>query len=397
MERGGRDSTYTRSRLDVVLAENKQLKKRAEAAERDNRELKISVYELSARLSAALARNEKLSRGAAGGAGPSSAAADRHLTDTLANGGILTEEVAAQVADLNRPVGAESSEGGEGSSSGPPADARQFAHSVTLSGHAGAVYTVEFAPSGQLLASGSYDKTVRCWAVEPGMEPAESLCLSKHTHNVSSLCWSADSTRLLSGSYDHTVRMWDIDTAQSSRCWFAPDAAFVQSVAYHPSSPHIFAAATTGHSLLIFDARTSGDKPAALLLNGTMVNAVSFLPNGGERASAHANTHTHTAFRTPSLLICSHILSPFSLLCTQSTASPATRRARSRRGTCAHEAARAVSTRATHASRSRISLSPIRCRTAAALQTPTIRMATAARVAPSRTMASCRRATTAVS
>ena len=86
-------------------------------------------------------------------------------------------------------------------------------------------------------------------------------------------CWSADSTRLLSGSYDHTVRMWDIDTAQSSRCWLAPDAAFVQSVAYHPSSPHIFAAATTGHSLLIFDAWTSGFKPAALLLNGTMVNA----------------------------------------------------------------------------------------------------------------------------
>ena len=61
MERGGRDSTYTRSRLDVVLAENKQLKKRAEAAERDNRELKISVYELGA-LPRALARNEKLSR-----------------------------------------------------------------------------------------------------------------------------------------------------------------------------------------------------------------------------------------------------------------------------------------------------------------------------------------------
>ena len=48
--------SFARSRLDGLLVENKQLKKRLEAAERDNRELKLSVYELSARLSAALAR-----------------------------------------------------------------------------------------------------------------------------------------------------------------------------------------------------------------------------------------------------------------------------------------------------------------------------------------------------
>ena len=44
-----------------------------------------------------------------------------------------------------------------------PADGRQLAPSATLSGHAGAVYTVAFAPSGRLLASGSYDTLCACF------------------------------------------------------------------------------------------------------------------------------------------------------------------------------------------------------------------------------------------
>ena len=61
-----------RSRLELLTAENKQLKQRLEAAERDNRALKLSVYDLSARLSAALARS----------AGRAAPAADAHVLPT---------------------------------------------------------------------------------------------------------------------------------------------------------------------------------------------------------------------------------------------------------------------------------------------------------------------------
>ena len=269
-------SNYARSRLDVVLAENKQLKKRLEAAERDNRELKLSVYELSARLSAALARGGHPNGYPSGLDRPAGDGAHGHH-------GTLADDVAAQVLASDLASGGQGGisgcNGGDGSSSAPPADGRHFTPSATLSGHAGAVYAVAFAPSGRLLASGSFDKSVRCWAMDE-MEPRETLCLQKHTHNVSTLSWSADARALLSGSYDHSVRLWDVEAATCARSWTVPEAAFVQAVAHHPTSPHVFAAATTGPTLLLYDARRAGDAPAATLPNGTMVNAVTFLPAG---------------------------------------------------------------------------------------------------------------------
>jgi COMPASS component SWD3 len=37
-------------------------------------------------------------------------------------------------------------------------------------GHTGAVYSVEFSPQGKLLASGSFDKTVRVWDTVSGQK-----------------------------------------------------------------------------------------------------------------------------------------------------------------------------------------------------------------------------------
>src|SRR6185437_1200956 len=38
----------------------------------------------------------------------------------------------------------------------------------TLSGHSGPVWSVAFSPDGRLLASGSYDRTIRLWSVRTG-------------------------------------------------------------------------------------------------------------------------------------------------------------------------------------------------------------------------------------
>lgn len=266
------------SEKQQLLAENKALKKKLEAAELSVRELKLSVYDLSARLSAALARN---GNGLGGGVSRNGG---------NGNGGENGGDLAASLVDLSdgrTPASVVASVGdtyqhgekGEGASLAKPADGRLLSSSCSLAGHAGAVYAVSFSPDGRLLASGSFDKTVRCWAMDE-VEPGETLCLQKHAHNVSSLSWSGDSRSLLSGSYDHTVRMWDIEAATCARVWYAPEAAFVQSIAYHPSSTTLFAAATTSSSLLLFDARASSDRPVAELPNGVMVNTVCFLPRG---------------------------------------------------------------------------------------------------------------------
>ena len=272
----GRDLVWR----EALTAENKHLKQRLEAAERDNRALKLSVYDLSARLSAALARN--------GGAHSHSkapggdAASGAHAHDAVTAAALLDDvrtsgsAMRADLAELHEPPSAGGSHAGNG---GAQVDGRHFDESCTLRGHGGAVYTVAFSPCGRLLASGSFDKSVRCWAVD-GVEPTETLCLQKHTHHVSSLSWASDSRSLLSGSFDHTIRLWDLGTGVCERAWHVPANAFVQSVAHQPTSESIFAAATTTHALLLFDARIGADRPAAELTNGTMINSLLFLPRG---------------------------------------------------------------------------------------------------------------------
>ena len=276
----GASTVSLRNRLDVLTVENKQLKQRLEAAERDNRALKLSVYDLSARLNTALVRAGSHHSGLPpappngdapkGGKSDAAAAAiSRSIDDSrLGVGGVR--------ADLDELIEPPSS-----SSSAPTArfDSRHFEESCTLRGHGGAVYTVAFSPNGRLLASGSFDRSVRCWAVE-GVQPQEKLCLDKHTHHVSSLSWSADSRSVLSGSFDHTIRWWDLDKGVSERLWHVPSSAFVQAVAHHPSTQSTFAVATTSNSLLLFDTRVAADKPTAELANGTMVNSMHFLPRG---------------------------------------------------------------------------------------------------------------------
>lgn len=42
-------------------------------------------------------------------------------------------------------------------------DGRQFYLKNDLKGHQGAVYAVQYSPSGKFLATGSFDRTVRIW------------------------------------------------------------------------------------------------------------------------------------------------------------------------------------------------------------------------------------------
>jgi COMPASS component SWD3 len=280
-----------RSRLDVVQQENRQLKKRLEILERDNRELKLSVHELSFQLSATLARTGQPAQPINFSSHQLVVAHDaRNILPDTSNGARCAHR------------GPDGSEG----STPPLLDARQFAPKVDLVGHAGAVYAVTFSPNGRLLASGSFDRSVRCWLIDAKSkdEHNETLILQvlrryttpfggcrcpaascvhftqEHTHSVSTLSWAADSCSLLSGSYDRTVRLWDVGAGKCSRAWHVPGLGFVQSVSFHPSSPDVFAVGTTGRSLIVYDGRIAGDAPAAQLPNDTMVNSTLFLPGG---------------------------------------------------------------------------------------------------------------------
>ena len=77
-----------------------------------------------------------------------------------------------------------------------------------LQGHTDSVTSVSFSPSGQLLASGSYDNTVRLWHVSDGKL---LKTLEGHTIGVSSVSFSPDGRWVASSSWnDGTIRLWGV-------------------------------------------------------------------------------------------------------------------------------------------------------------------------------------------
>ncbi|BAY41984.1 WD-repeat protein (plasmid) [Nostoc sp. NIES-2111] len=80
-----------------------------------------------------------------------------------------------------------------------------------LQGHSNRVFSVVFSSTGQLLASGSADRTIKLWSSHTGQ------CLQTlHGHDswVWAIAFSPDDKLLASGSYDHTVKIWDVSSGE---------------------------------------------------------------------------------------------------------------------------------------------------------------------------------------
>jgi len=83
----------------------------------------------------------------------------------------------------------------------------------TLKGHSGGVSSVAWNKDGTLLASGSWDKTVKIWDMSSG-SLVEKCTLRGHSNWVASVAWSPDGKTLASGSADKTVRLWDVESGE---------------------------------------------------------------------------------------------------------------------------------------------------------------------------------------
>lgn len=154
-----------------------------------------------------------------------------------------------------------------------------------LLGHTGAVYLTTFSPNGRILATASYDRTVRLWDVSDPTRPKPlGKPLTGHKSWVSTAVFSPDGHTLASASDDGTVRLWDVRDPRHPHPIGAPLTGHDGTIFLLAFSPdgRTLAAADEEHTVRLWDV---GDvrRPRRLgVLTGhtAAVRSVAFSPDG---------------------------------------------------------------------------------------------------------------------
>ncbi len=144
---------------------------------------------------------------------------------------------------------------------------------IVQTGHTGFVDSVVFSPDGKLVASASWDKTIKLWNVETGKEIKS---LIGHTSLVGSIAFSPDGKNLASESLDNSIKLWNVETGKEVKSFAGYNESF-HSIAFSPDGK-ILASGSSDKTVKLWDVET-GEEIKSLKGHTSEVWTVAFSPD----------------------------------------------------------------------------------------------------------------------
>jgi WD40 repeat protein len=160
-----------------------------------------------------------------------------------------------------------------------PATNRLASAFVRQPNHTTRAYSVAFSPDGKILASASWDGTIKLWETKSWRE---LRTLAGHGWGVYKAVFSPDGKQLASASRDATIKIWDVATGANTRTLIA-DSLAVKSVAWSPDG-RLLASSGNDGVVKLWDAASGRElrvlKHAWREGRAGLVSYVLFSPDG---------------------------------------------------------------------------------------------------------------------
>lgn len=156
-----------------------------------------------------------------------------------------------------------------------------------MTDHTAPITSKCFSKAGDLIATGSKDKTIRIFDVVTKKQIVKALV--GHTEKITSLSFSPSGKYLVSGSEDETVRVWEVATGNLLREPFWGHLKPVNCVHFSPDEQSIVSSSGEYHSLdnaiYVWDIATGETIGAPIVGHTEGVSSVNFSTDGKQIVS----------------------------------------------------------------------------------------------------------------
>ncbi len=124
-----------------------------------------------------------------------------------------------------------------------------------IAAHVDLIHSIEFSPDGKSIVTAAYDRLVKLWNPETGVEVST---LKDHSDAVYGVSFSPNGKLLASAAADRTVKVWDVSSGRRLYTLGEP-TDWVYAVAWSPDGQFL-AASGVDKSIRVWEATAAGGK-----------------------------------------------------------------------------------------------------------------------------------------